>query len=227
MMILSRRSESMGSLEDEVLMGLRRSSVGSKSDNTVRAMATNRKTFLETDPDTRGNSHCSSFAADVSAIATQTAIGRSGGVHTSVLAVNEPQSVRRSLLCAVSQLIPQWILTFSWSVVRSCQELCLTPMQHVLTLTMGVQVSKLAMSMQEGTSCRWQCWSVTITCMAISSRRWAELRLRGRVRAWTEACRVRANRCSQAHQELSRVSSAAWSKEGHSVGADCVALCIQ
>ena len=28
----------------------------------------------------------------------------------------------------------------------SCQELCLTPMQHVLTLTMGVQLSKLAMS---------------------------------------------------------------------------------
>ena len=72
----------------------------------------------------------------------------------------------------------------------SCQELCLTPMQHVLTLTMGVQLSKLAMSMHED-ACRWQCWSVTITCMAISSRRWAELRLRGRVRAWTEACRVR------------------------------------
>ena len=77
----------------------------------------------------------------------------------------------------------------------SCQELCLTPMQHVLTLTMGVQLSKLAMSMHED-ACRWQCWSVTITCMAISSRRWAELRLRGRVRAWTEACRVRASRCS-------------------------------
>ena len=45
------------------------------------------------------------------------------------------------------------------------------------TLTMGVQWSKLAMSMHED-ACRWQCWSVTITCMAISSRRWAELRLR-------------------------------------------------
>ena len=29
----------------------------------------------------------------------------------------------------------------------SYQEVCLTPMQHVLTLTMGVQLSKLAMSM--------------------------------------------------------------------------------
>ena len=67
----------------------------------------------------------------------------------------------------------------------SCQELCLTPMQHVLTLTMGVQLSKLAMSVHED-ACRWQCWSVTITCMAISSRCWAESRLRGRVRAWTE-----------------------------------------
>ena len=79
-------------------------------------------------------------------------------------------------LCAVSHLIPQWMLAFC------CQELCLTPMQQVLTLTMGVQLSKLAMSMHED-ACRWQCWSVTITCMAISSRRWAELRLRGRVRA--------------------------------------------
>ena len=61
----------------------------------------------------------------------------------------------------------------------SCQELCLTPMQHVLTLTMGEKLYKLAMSMHED-ACRWQCWSVTITCMAISSKRWAELRLRGR-----------------------------------------------
>ena len=52
----------------------------------------------------------------------------------------------------------------------SCQDLCLMPMQHVLTLTMGVQLSKLVMSMHED-ACRWQCWSVTITCMAISSRR--------------------------------------------------------
>ena len=77
----------------------------------------------------------------------------------------------------------------------SCQELCLTPMQHVLTLTMGVQLSKLAMSMHED-ACHWQCWSVIITCMAMSSRRWVELRQRGRVRAWIEACRVRASRCS-------------------------------
>ena len=98
------------------------------------------------------------------------------------------QSMRRSLLCTVSR--------------GSCQELCLTPMQHVLTLTMGVQLSKLAMLMHED-ACRWQCWSVTITWMAISSRRWAELRLRGRVRAWIEACRVRASRCSKARQELS------------------------
>ena len=96
----------------------------------------------------------------------------------------------------------------------SCQELRLTPMQHVLTLTMGVQLSKLAMSMHED-ACRW---SVTITGMAISSGRWAELRLRGRVYAWTEACRVRASRCGWACQELSRESSAAWSKEGYSVG---------
>ena len=49
----------------------------------------------------------------------------------------------------------------------SCQEWCLTPMQHVLTLTMGVQLSNLAMSMHED-ACRWQCWSVTITCIATS-----------------------------------------------------------
>ena len=48
----------------------------------------------------------------------------------------------------------------------SCQELCLTPMQHVLTLTMGVQLSKLVMSMHED-ACRWQCWSVTITCAGV------------------------------------------------------------
>ena len=77
----------------------------------------------------------------------------------------------------------------------SCQELCLTPMQHVLTWTTGAKLSKLAMSMHEN-ACRWQCWSMTITCMAISSKRWAELRLRGRVRAWIEGCRVRASRCS-------------------------------
>ena len=75
----------------------------------------------------------------------------------------------------------------------SCQELCLTPLQHVLTLTMGVQQSTLAMSMHED-ACRWQYWSVTITCMAISKRRWAMSWLRGQVRAWTEACRVRASR---------------------------------
>ena len=32
---------------------------------------------------------------------------------------------------------------------ESYQELCSTPMQHVPTLTMGVQLSKLAMSMHE------------------------------------------------------------------------------
>ena len=109
----------------------------------------------------------------------------------------------------------------------SCQGLCSTPMQPVLTLTLGVQLSKMAMSMHED-ACRWRCWSVTITCTAISGRRWAESRLPGRPRAWTEACRVRASHCSSARQELlpRRESSAAWSKEGHSVGADCVALCL-
>ena len=76
----------------------------------------------------------------------------------------------------------------------SYQELCLTHMQHVLTLTMGLLLSKLAMSIHED-ACRWQCQLVTITCMAISSKRWAELRLRGQVRAGTEACRVRTSRC--------------------------------
>ena len=42
----------------------------------------------------------------------------------------------------------------------SRQELCLTPMQHVLTLTKSVQLPKLAMSMH-GDACRWQCWSVS------------------------------------------------------------------
>ena len=55
----------------------------------------------------------------------------------------------------------------------------------------------------------------------------AELRLRGRVRAWIEACRVRGSRCSSACQELWWESSAAWRKEGHSVGADGIALCKQ
>ena len=39
--------------------------VGSKSDNTVRVMATNRKTFPETVPDTDENSQCSSPQQDV------------------------------------------------------------------------------------------------------------------------------------------------------------------
>ena len=55
--------------------------VGPKSDNTVRATATNRT-------DTRGNSQCSSLQHTFR-VATQTAIGRTGGVHTSLLAVNE------------------------------------------------------------------------------------------------------------------------------------------
>ena len=42
----------------------------------------------ETVPDTGENSQCSSFQQTFR-IATQTAIGRTGGVHTSVLAVNE------------------------------------------------------------------------------------------------------------------------------------------
>ena len=59
-----------------------------KSDNTERVMATNRKTILETVPDTRENSQCSSLQQTFR-IAKQTAIGRTGGVHTSVLAVKE------------------------------------------------------------------------------------------------------------------------------------------
>ena len=84
-------------------------------------MASNRKTILETVPDTRGNSQCSS-SQQTFRIATHKAIGRTGGVHTSVLAVNE-HSLEEILFCAVSQLITQWMLAFSWSVVgviRSC-----------------------------------------------------------------------------------------------------------
>ena len=75
-----------GSFVDEVVMGCT-GWVGSKSDNTVNVMATNRKTILETVPDTRENSQCSSLHKTFR-IATQTVIGRTGGVHTSVLAVN-------------------------------------------------------------------------------------------------------------------------------------------
>ena len=54
---------------------------------------------------------------------------------------------------------------------ESGQESYSTQMQPVLTLTLGVQLFKLAMSMHED-ACRWRCWSVTITCTAISGRRW-------------------------------------------------------
>ena len=59
MTILSRRSESMEATRTRGSEGLRRLSDGlrrlgrvPKSDNTVRVMAMNRKTILETDPDT-------------------------------------------------------------------------------------------------------------------------------------------------------------------------------
>ena len=153
-----------------------------------------RETILETVPDTGENSQCSSSQQDVPHCDTDSDWQDWRSAYFCV-GGQLAQSLRRSLLCAVSQLIPQWMVAHSWSVLGVCQELCLAPMQHVLTLTVVVQLSKLAMSMHED-ACRWQCLSVTITCMAISSRRWAELRLRGRVRAWTETCRVRASRCS-------------------------------
>ena len=62
--------------------------IGSQIRHTVRATATNRKTILETVLDTRGNSQCSS-SQQMFRIAMQTAIGRTGGVHTFVLAVNK------------------------------------------------------------------------------------------------------------------------------------------
>ena len=96
------------------------------------------------------------------------------------------QSMGRSLVCSQS-IDPTVDVGILLVCCGSYQELCLTPMQHVFTLTMGVQLFKLAMSMHED-ACRWRCWSVTITCTAISGRRWSESRLRGRVRAWTEAC---------------------------------------
>ena len=151
-------------------------------------MATNRKTFLETVPDTRENSQCSSSQQDVPHCDTGSDWQDWRSAHLCV-GGQRAQSMRRQ---SIDTTVDVDILLVCCG---SCQELCLTPTQHVLTLTMGVQLSKLAMSMVED-ACRWQYWSVTITCMAISSRRWAELRLRGRVRAWTEACRVRASRCS-------------------------------
>ena len=42
-------------------------------------------------------------------------------------------------------------------------------MQHVLILTMGVQLSKLAMSKHED-ACRWQCWSGLLQTHAWQSR---------------------------------------------------------
>ena len=123
MTVLSRRSKSR-KLRGRGSDGLRRlcrwvAQAGSdpKSDNTVRVMASNRKTILETVPDIRGNIRCSSLQQTFR-IATQTAIGRTGGVHTSVLAVNEHSLCGDPFLCAVSQLIPQWMLTFSWVVVE-------------------------------------------------------------------------------------------------------------
>ena len=88
-------------------------------------------------------------------------------------------------------------------------------MQHVLTLTMGVQLSKLAMSVHED-ACRWQCLSVTITCMAISSRRWAELRL-------AEFEEVAAARRDKSNRECPLQRGA----KRDTASADCVALCIQ
>ena len=163
-------------------------------------MATNRKTILETVPDTGENRQCSSSQQDVPHCDTDSDWQDWRSAYLCV-GGQRAQAMSRSFVC--SQSIHSTVdIGVLLVCCGSCQELCLTPMQHVLTLTMGVQLFKLVMSMHEN-ACRWQCWSVTITCMAISSRRWAELRLRGRVRAWTEACRVRASRCSQARQELS------------------------
>ena len=153
----------------------------------LRVVATNRKTILETVPDTGENSQCSSSQQDVPHRDTDNDWQDRRSAYLCV-GGQRAQSVRRSSVCS-----PSIDTTMDVGILLvcsgSCQELCLTPMQHVLNLTMGVQLSKLAMSMHED-ACRWQCWSVTITCMVISSRRWAESRLRGRVRAWTEACRV-------------------------------------
>ena len=162
-------------------------------------MATNRKTILETVPDTGENSQRSSSQQDVPHCVTDS------DWQGILLCWRSTSTVYEEILSVCSQSTdPTVDVGILLVCCGSCQELCLTPMQHVLTLTMGVQLSKLAMSMHED-ACRWQYWSVTITCMAISSRRWAELRQRGRVRAWTEACRVRASRCSWACQDLVRI----------------------
>ena len=110
-----------GSHEDEVVMGCA-GWVGSKSDNTVSVMATNRQTILETVPDTGVNSQCSSSQQDVPHCDKDSDWQDWRSAHLCV-GGQRVQSMRRSLLCAVSQLIPQWMLTFSWSVVgvvRSC-----------------------------------------------------------------------------------------------------------
>ena len=181
-----------GCHEDEVVVGCA-GWVGSRiRQQCACAMATNRKTFLETVPDTRGNSQF--FAARRSALRHRQ---RLAGLEECIpLCWRSTSTVYVEIPSVCSQSTDTRVdVGILLVCCGSCQELCLTPMQHVLTLTMGVQQSKLAMSMHED-ACRWQCWSVTITCMAISRRRWAELRLRGRVRAWIEACRVRASRCS-------------------------------
>ena len=157
-------------------------------------MATNRNTFLETVPDTGKNSQCSSSQQDVPHRDTDSDWQKWRGAYLCVGGQLAQSYVEIPSVCS-QPIDPTADVGILLVCSGSCQELCLTPMQHVLTLTMDVQLSKLAMSMHED-ACRWQCWSVTLTCMVISSRRWAELRLRGRVRAWIEACRVRASRCS-------------------------------
>ena len=89
----------------------------------------------------------------------------------------------------------------------SCQELCLTPMQHVLPCT-TVQAGDV--------NARRRLSLAVLVCdnhMHVSSRRWAESRLRGRVRAVDQSLQS-LSKSLQLENPL-----AAWSKEGHSV--DC------
>ena len=111
-----------------------------KSDNTVRVMATNRKTFLETVPDTRENSQCSSSQQEVPHCDTD--IDRTGGVHT--LCWRSTSTVYEEIPSVCSQSIDTTVDDVTLLVCcGSCRESCLTPLQHVLTLTMGVQLSQV------------------------------------------------------------------------------------
>ena len=101
--------------------------VGSRSDNTVRAMATSRKTIIETVPDTDENSQCGS-SQQTTRVASQTAIGKAGGVlilmcwqSTSTVYEEIPSVCSQSIDSTVEQGTEPKALQYREVLGQSCR----------------------------------------------------------------------------------------------------------